>query len=205
MNEAGFPQAKICISNGLKGSILESLRNQGADFQTIGAGDNISKPEGNVGCVYKEVATLKDGKWNPRIKLSEDEIKIINPDYKKLYRAYSKESGYAIGDIMANKDEVIEGDELVVYDPTDARKRRVISNFKLEELQKDIILNGVLVYKEPPMKDKIVYCDREMSKLYPEVRRELNPDIYKVSGTEKYVQDKEALKEKIKTRIPGRR
>ncbi len=207
MDEAGFPQAKICISNGLKGSILESLRNQGADIQSIGAGDNIAKPDGNVGCVYKEVATEKDGKWNPRIKLSEDAIKIINPGYKKLYRAYNKDTNFAVGDIMANKDEVIdtEAEELKVYDPTDSRRNRVITNFRLEELQKDIVLNGVLVYKEPTMKEKIAYCDREMSRLYPEVRREVNPDIYKVSGTEQYVQDKEKLIKKIKAKIPGRR
>ena len=29
-----------------------------------------------------------------------------------------------------------------------------------------------------------------MEKLYPEVRRELNPDVYKVSATKKYVDDK---------------
>ena len=205
MDAAGYPQAKICISNGLKGSILESLRNQGADFQTIGAGDNISKPDGNVGCVYKEVATLKDGEWNPRIKLSEDAVKIINPGYKKLYRAYNKETNYAVGDIMADKDEIIDAEELVVYDPTDSRRNRVITNFRLEELQKDIVLNGVLVYKEPTMREKIIYCDREMARLYPEVRREVNPDIYKVSGTKKYVEDKEKLIGKIKAKIPGKK
>lgn len=205
MDEAGFPQAKICISNGLKGNILESLRNQGADFQSIGAGDNISKPDGNVGCVYKVVATKKDGEWTPRIKLSEDAVKIINPGFKKLYRAYDKDTGFAIGDIMADKDEVINQDELLVYDPTDSRKNRVIKNFKLKELQKDVVLNGVLVYKDPPILEKRDYCNSEMAKLYPEVKREVNPDTYRVSGTKKYVEDKEELIGKIKAKIYGRK
>ena len=203
LDEAGFPQAKICISNGLKGQILESLRNQGADFQSIGAGDNISKPDGNVGCVYKEVATLNNGEWNPRIKLSDDEVKIVNPGYKKLYRAYDKDTDFAIGDIMADKDEKIDAEELTVYDPTDARKNRTIKNFKLEELQKDVVLNGVLVYQEPTMAQKREHCNLEMARLYPEVKREVNPDTYRVSGTQKYVDDKNRLIKKIKTRIDG--
>ena len=106
---------------------------------------------------------------------------------------------------MADKDEIIDAEELVVYDPTDSRRNRVITNFRLEELQKDIVLNGVLVYKEPTMREKIIYCDREMARLYPEVRREVNPDIYKVSGTKKYVEDKEKLIGKIKAKIPGKK
>lgn len=204
MDEAGFPQAKICISNALNGKKLTNLRNEKADFQSIGSGDNISKPEGNVGFVFKVVATKKDGVWTPRIKLSEDTVKIINPGFKKLYRAYDKDTNFAIGDIMADKDEVIDADELVVRDPKDPRQSRVIKNFNLRELQKDIVLNGVLVYKDPTLKEKRDYCNEEMARLYPEVRREENPEIYKVSGTEQYVKGKNDVIKKIKSKIYGR-
>jgi hypothetical protein len=40
-----------------------------------------------------------------------------------------------------------------------------------------------------------------MAKLYPEVRRELNPDVYKVSGTKEYVDAKEEIINKVKTKV----
>ena len=58
-----------------------------------------------MGCVYKEVALKQNGKWIPKIKLSNDTIKIVNPGHKKLYRAFDKNTGFAIADIMANKNE----------------------------------------------------------------------------------------------------
>ena len=102
--DAGFPQAKICLSNGLNADTIENLIIQGAEFDILGVGDNISKPEGRMGCVYKEVALNKDGYLEPKIKLSNDAIKIVNPDFKKLYRAYDNETGYAIADIMTRQN-----------------------------------------------------------------------------------------------------
>jgi nicotinate phosphoribosyltransferase len=60
-DEAGFPQAKICLSNGLNDKTIASLVRQGACFDVLGVGDNISKPEGRMGCVYKEVALNEKG------------------------------------------------------------------------------------------------------------------------------------------------
>ena len=56
LDEAGFSQAKICLSNGLNAETIETLIHQGACFNTLGVGDNISKPSGRMGCVYKLVA-----------------------------------------------------------------------------------------------------------------------------------------------------
>ena len=108
LDEAGFPQAKICLSNGLNANTIESLVQQGAKFDVLGVGDNISKPEGRMGCVYKEVALEVNGELVPKIKVSEDTIKITNPGFKKLYRAYDKDTGYAIADILALQGEKIQ-------------------------------------------------------------------------------------------------
>ena len=102
---------------------------------------------------------------------------------------------------MAEKDEEINDEELVIYNPLDKRQNTVIKNFKLVELQKDIYKDGALVYTDPTINEKKAYCNQEMNKLYPEVRRELYPDIYKVSATKKYVDDKENLINKVKTKV----
>ncbi len=190
LNEAGFPQAKICLSNGLTGKLIESLIQQGAEFDSLGVGDNISKPNGNVGCVYKEVAINENGEWLPKIKLSEDAVKIVNPDVKNLYRAYDLDTGYAIADIMTRENERIEEGELIIASTTDYLKRKKINNFRLVPLQQTIYDNGELVFDDPDFETTRAYCEAQMATIYPEVKRAVNPQIYHVSGTEEYVKFK---------------
>ena len=193
LDDAGFPQAKICLSNGLTAETIESLIAQGAKFDTLGVGDNISKPDGRMGCVYKEVALKQNGEWIPKIKLSNDTIKIVNPGHKKLYRAFDKDTGYAIADIMANKDEKIKRKNLLIISPQNYLKSTVINNFELKELQQTIFKNGVLVYNDPTIEEKRTYCDNEMAKIYPEVKRTRMPHEYYVDGTKEYVDFKNDL------------
>jgi len=193
MDEAGFPQAKICLSNGLNAETIESLVQQGAKFDVLGVGDNISKPAGRMGCVYKEVALEIDGQLVPKIKVSEDVIKITNPGLKKLYRAYDKDTGFAIADVMCMTGERLNKDNLFIVSPTDYLKNRTINNFELVELQKTIFKNGELVYNDPDILEKKVYCDNQMKTLYPEIKRTKMPHEYHVSGTEDYVELKKQL------------
>lgn len=191
--EAGFPQAKICLSNGLNADTIENLIIQGAEFDILGVGDNISKPEGRMGCVYKEVALNKDGYLEPKIKLSNDAIKIVNPDFKKLYRAYDNETGYAIADIMTRQNEIITSENLIIVSPQDYLKRKEITNFNIKELQVPIFLDGTLVYEDPELDEKKKYCEEQMATIYPEVKRNKMPHQYHVSGTEEYVEFKNEM------------
>ena len=201
MDDAGFPQAKICLSNGLTANTIETLISQGAKFDVLGVGDNISKPEGRMGCVYKEVALEVNGELIPKIKVSEDTIKITNPGFKKLYRAYDKETGYAIADILTIVGEKINEDNLLIVSPVDYLKSRTIDNFELVELQKVIFKNGHLVYNDPTILEKKEYCDRQMKSLYPEVRRVNMPHLYHVSGTNDFVQLKKKMILEHKSKI----
>lgn len=201
LDEAGFPNAKICLSNGLTAETIGDLVKQGAKFDVLGVGDNISKPSGRMGCVYKEVALEEEGTLVPKIKLSNDTIKIVNPDYKKLYRAYNKHTGYAIADIMTRQGEKVSRDSLLIVSPVDDLKSTTIDNFQLIELQKPIFIGGELVYDDPDIREKITYCENQMATIYPEVKRILMPDEYYVSGTKKYVDFKRELIKETKTKI----
>ena len=201
LDKAGFKQAKICLSNGLTAETIETLINQGAKFDSLGVGDNISKPEGRMGCVYKEVALKIDKEYEPKIKLSNDTIKIVNPGYKKLYRAFDLENGYAIADVITLYNKKIDIDDLVIVCPTDKLKSKRIDNIKLVELQVPIFINGELVYDDPDINTKRDYCNEQMNLLYPEVRRSINPHEYYVDGTKEYVDFKYDLIEKTKLKI----
>lgn len=196
--EAGFPQAKICLSNGLNADSIESLILQGAEFDILGVGDHISKPVGNMGNVYKEVELKQGEKRKPKIKLSDDTIKIVNPGYKKVYRAFSKETGYALADILVDYERKLPENNLEIVSPTDTLKRKVINNYELVELQQPIFINGELVYEDLDINDIKKYCDDQMDTLYPEIKRNKMPHEYPVSGTVEYVDFKYDLINKTK-------
>ena len=186
LDAAGYTNAKICLSNGLTAETIESLINQGAYFDSLGVGDNISKPSGRMGAVYKEVALIENGIRTPKIKVSNDIIKIVNPDFKDLYRAYDKNTGYAIADIMCSKDREMNERQMKIISINDLITNTTIDNYRLVKLQKQIFLNGKLVYKDPSIFEKKEYCNEQMKALYPEVKRTLNPHKYYVDGTEEY-------------------
>ena len=201
LDKAGFPEAKICLSNGLDAETIESLTLQGAKFNSLGVGDNISKPSGRMGCVYKEVALEENGIMVPKIKVSNDTFKTVNPAYKKLYRAYDKTTGFAIADIMCERGEKLKKNNLLIISPVDNLKNMVINNYTLRELQQPIFLNGELVYDDPDIFTKQRYCNEEMKTIYEEVKRLKNPHEYYVDGTEEYINLKNRLIRETKQKI----
>lgn len=192
--EAGFPDVKICVSNGLNERTIRALKEQGAVMDSIGLGDNIVLPDhARVGCVYKLVA-MKDGNnYDSRIKASNDAIKAINPGYKKVYRFFDKETGYALGDVMALYDENIPKNEYTLIDPANEHNTLTIKNYEVRELQVPMIVNGELAYDFPTVFDKAEYCKKEMDTLYPEIKREEMPHQYYVDMTRRLLNLKREL------------
>lgn len=201
LDEAGFSNAKICLSNGLTAETIESLIQQKACFDSLGVGDNISKPEGRMGCVYKEVALEENGILVPKIKLSNDAIKIVNPGFKTLYRAYDKDTGYAIADILTRKGEPITKDSLHILNLNQPLNSKTIQNFVVKELQKPIFLYGELVYDDPEIFEKQQYCEEQMRTIYEEVKRAKNPHEYYVDGTEDYIAFKQDFIRETKQKV----
>lgn len=186
LDNAGYTNAKILLSNGLTAETIESLVREGAKFDSLGVGDNISKPQGRMGCVYKEVAITENGTLTPKIKLSNDTLKIVNPGYKKLYRLYDKVTGYALADVISEYNKALPNNNLTIVCINDITKKTIINDFELVELQKPIFINGKLVYNDPNILEKREYCNNEMSKIYPEIKRIVNPHLYYVDGTLEY-------------------
>ena len=185
LDEAGYPEAKICLSNGLTAETIYSLLQQGAVIDSLGVGDNIAAANERVGGVYKLVAVEQDGKADPRIKVSNDTIKTINPGYKKVYRFYDKETGYALGDVIALADEIIPDDKYTLVHPTETWKTKDIENYNKRELLVPIFKDGELVYQLPNIRERQKYCKEEFDTLYPEIKRLQNPHEYYVDLTNK--------------------
>ena len=147
LDEAGFIDTKICLSNGLNEYTIRDLVKEGAKFDSLGVGDNIAASKERLGGVYKLVAVEEQGNLIPKIKVSEDSIKTINPGYKKVYRFYDKKTGYALGDVIALNDEIIPKDKFTLISPTEEWKQTTITNYEVRELQVPIYIDGKQVYE----------------------------------------------------------
>ena len=196
-DEAGFPNVKICVSNGLTERTIRSLKEQEAPIDLIGLGDNIVLPDkARVGCVYKLGAMNINGEYVSKIKASNDSAKAITPGYKRVYRFYDKKTGYALGDVVALYNENIPKDKFTLIDPSNETNTLTIKNYRIRELQVPIFEHGELVYDDPDIRTKRDYCTKEMDTLYPEVKREENPHGYYVDLTRRLLKlKKELIKE----------
>ena len=185
LDQAGYPDAKIVLSGGLSENTITSLLEQKACVDSIGCGDNISASLERVGGVYKLVAVEKDHELIPKIKITNDAMKTINPGYKKVYRFYDKASGYALGDVLALADEIIPTDGYTLVNPAEEWKKKEIANYEIKNLQTAIYLGGKQVYKIPCVKERKAYCEEQFRTIYPEIKRSVNPYEYFVDMTEK--------------------
>ena len=193
LDEAGFTDAKICLSNGLDEHTIKSLIEQGACVDSFGVGDNIAAANDRVGGVYKLVGVEENGKIIPRIKVSDTKEKTINPHYKKVYRFYDKTTGYALGDVLAVHDEIIPYDKFTLINPNDEFKTTTITNYSVRPLQVPIFINGELVYESPSIEERKKYCEEDFKTIYPEIKRSLNPHKYYVDLTLKLLNLKKEL------------
>lgn len=185
LDEAGYQDAGICLSNGLDEYTIRDLINQGAKIDSIGVGDNIAASKERVGGVYKLVAVEENGEVKPRIKVSNDSVKTINPGNKKVYRFYAKDTGYALGDVITLYEEEISKDCYTLVHPVETWKKTKLENYNVRSLLIPIFKNGDLVYQDPSLQEKKEYCEKEFETLYPEITRIDRPHEYYVDLSDK--------------------
>ena len=193
LDEAGYTETGICLSNGLNEYTIRDLKLQGAFINSLGVGDNIAASKERVGGVYKLVATIEDNREIPKIKVSNDSIKTINPGHKKVYRFYDKKEGYALGDLLALSDEVIPNDKYTLIHPVETWKQKELTNYQVRDLLVPIFKDGQLVYQTPNIEETKAYCNDEFNTLYEEIKRIDNPHEYYVDLSDKLRNLKEEL------------
>lgn len=197
LDEAGFPDCKIIISNSLDEFLIHDILNQGAEIDSFGVGERLitSRSEPVFGGVYKLVAVEdEDGTIHPRIKLSENVTKITNPGFKKVWRLYG-EDGEAFADVLTLADEVIDPAKgpYTIFHPEYTWKSKKIENFTAREMLVPIYEKGKLVYDRPTVQEIRKYCEKELSLLWNEVKRLKNPHVFYVDLSQKLWEMKESL------------
>lgn len=184
LDEAGFPDAMICVSGDLDEKLINSLLQQGAKIDSWGIGTKLITSEDlpSLGGVYKLSSVIeKDGSVTPKIKLSDNHAKITNPGFKSLYRLYDRETGMAIADLITLKEEVVDDSKpLTLFHPVETWKQHEVENFIVEPLQHTIVKDGKLVYEFPPLMEVQAFSKKQLSRFWEEYLRLDLPQLYKV-------------------------
>ena len=181
LDDAGFPNAKICISNSLDEYIIEDILRQGACIDSFGVGERLitSRSEPVFGGVYKLTAVEKDGQIIPKIKLSENVTKITTPDFKELWRFYDKTTGKAIADLITcYGEEVDDTKPYTIFDPEHPYKKKTVTDFTAKKLLVQIFDKGECVYESPSATEIRDFCREQIGTLWSEVTRFENPHEY---------------------------
>ncbi len=187
LDDAGYPDAKICISNSLDEYLIRDMIFQGAKVDSYGVGERLitASSEAVFGGVYKLAAVEKNGKIIPKIKISENPAKITLPGVKIPWRLYDRETGKAIADVITLGNEKISSDEpYEIFDPEHTWKRKVVTDFVAKKLQVKIFEKGKQVYKSPAVKEIAKYRAEQVDSLWDEVTRFENPHTYYVDLSE---------------------
>jgi nicotinate phosphoribosyltransferase len=196
LDRAGFFDTKIVASNELDEVVISELKRQGAKIDIWGVGTHLVTGSGQAALdgVYK-LSALQDarGKWNYKIKLSEQLAKISNPGLLQIKRFSFK--GMYVSDVIYDRMLGMSKDACDPFDPT---KQILPSHlYESHDLLVPIFKNGKRVYISPRLGDIAKHCQEELKKLPVGIKRFLNPHVYPV-GMEKNLYE---LKNKLVTNI----
>ena len=189
LDEAGWTECTITVSNSLDEYLIQDLWLQDAKIDAFGVGERLitARSEPVFGGVYKLVAVEDDaGNIIPKIKISENVGKITTPHFKKLWRFYGRDTGKAIADYLSVYDETVDDSGTkMIFDPEATWKRKEVYDFFARELLVPIYQGGKLVYQRPSIEEIRAYCAEQVDTLWDEVKRFDNPHDYYVDLSEK--------------------
>lgn len=178
---AGHPLGSLDIfaSNDINEEILWSLQAQGHQITAFGIGTNLvtCQAQPALGCIYK----LVEINGEPKIKVSQDPVKVTLPARKRAFRLYDK-NGIAICDLITlfDEDPPKVSEPVLCCHPAAEHKRMWVIPSEVKELL-TVVWDGA---NAAPSRSLNVI--REMGALYlhqirDDHRRALNPTPYKVS------------------------
>ena len=203
LDEAGFEDAQIVISNSLDEFTIRSILEQGGQVDSFGVGERLitARSEPVFGAVYKLCAVQKsdEGEFEPRIKISETIEKVTNPGLKDVWRIYNKE-GYAIADLITKQGEEVDLSKPYRFvDPKRPWKKMSYENCTGKKLQQLIVKDGKRNIPELTTAQIAQEVERQLTdEIWQEEQRHGNPHEHFMDMSPAYYQMKYTLLEEAK-------
>ena len=203
LNQAGFPDTSIVLSNNLDElviwqiitQIVEEAPRYGVDADQVigrlvygvGTGLITSRGDSALDGVYKLVGLQQGQSWTPAIKVSETPEKTINPGDKRVWRLYDQR-GRATGDLIGlTGQDPDPADTLVLRHPLDASQQRQIGPGdlqRIEPLLAPVLRDGQLAGEPPSLDQMRAARETDLAALDAGIKRLVNPHVYHVSLSE---------------------
>ncbi|QTD43387.1 nicotinate phosphoribosyltransferase [Sporosarcina sp. Te-1] len=189
LDEAGFPNAKIVVSNDLDEYTILNLKAQGARVDVWGIGTKLitAYDQPALGAVYKMVSIENEqGEMEDTIKISSNAEKVTTPGLKKLYRIIDRENGKAQGDYITMFDEDPATEERIkMFHPVHTFISKFVTNFEAVNLHVQVMEEGNVTYTNPTLQEMQNYAHDNLGLLWEEYKRSLNPEEYPVDLSQK--------------------
>lgn len=189
LDEAGFPNAKIIVSNDLDEYTILNLKAQGARVDSWGIGTKLitAYDQPALGAVYKMVSIENEqGNMDDTMKISANAEKVTTPGLKRVWRIIDNENGKSEGDYiaLANEDPNSEG-RIKMFHPVHTFVSKFVTNFTAKDLHVKVVEGGEVIYETPPLMEIRAYAAENMNLLWDEYKRSLNPEEYPVDLSQK--------------------
>ena len=189
LDEAGFQDAKIVVSNDLDEYTILNLKAQGAQVDIWGIGTKLitAYDQPALGGVYKVVSIENSsGEMEDTIKISSTAEKVTTPGRKKLYRIIDRENGKAEGDYITMHDEDPSSEKRIkMFHPVHTFISKFVTNFDAIDLHVKVVESGTIIYENPALEDMSKYAKDNLGLLWDEYKRSLNPEEYPVDLSQK--------------------
>ena len=196
LDDAGHSDCKIFASSDIDEYVLESLKQQGACIDIYGVGTRLitSNNTPSLGGVYKLANVRSNGVDYPKMKISDNPIKMTNPAEKTVYRLFGRDTNKAIADLICLKDEVIDDSKpLTITHPIERWKTKEVYDFYAKELYVDVIKDGKRVLPTTNVYELQKACHESLDGFWDEYKRLTNPHEYKVDLSDKLYALKDQL------------
>lgn len=204
LDEAGFPDTSIVLSNELDELVIWQITTQiaeeahryGVDPDRLikrlvyGVGTRLitSWGEPALGGVYKLAAVRDNDHWVPAIKVSESSEKTPNPGHKGVWRLYDQRCKATADLISLDDEDPRTMERMVLRHPSDHAKYRVLESkdlCEIEPLLVEVFREGRVTGDHVTIEEMRTRREADVERLDAGVKRLVNPHIYHVSLTEK--------------------
>ena len=192
LDKEGFPNAKIFVSGDLDEYTIESLYVQGAQIDVYGVGTRLITSHSNpsLGGVYK----IAEFDGQPKLKISDNIIKITNPCEKQIYRIYDGQTKMAVADLICKVNETFDfSKSLTLTHPVERWKSITFTDYFVKPLYVDVIKNGKVVMPFSSVAELQANCTNSLNEFWSEYKRLNKPQIYKVDLSDKLYAVKQEL------------